>query len=442
MVSRINSGIPFQQDFYQTSTSKTLDLNAICVFSALGFFLDDDTYYTNFKVDNSWKNNINWSYNPVITTLAEATNDFQELFENIIFEQTNGRKVILPLSGGLDSRTQAVALKRVGAEVSSFSYYFENGFREDKIAEQLAGINDFDFRSYKITKGYLWDKLDDLLLLNEGYTDFTHPRQMDVLDEISDLGEIFSLGHWGDVLFDSDPSILDYTNNIYEYLAKKLIKPGGLDLARDLWKSFDCKGNFDLYLEERIIGLWNNIDCADLEAKFRIFKSLYWAPRWTSVNLNIFQRDKPIALPYYDNRIIELSLRIPSKILRNRKVQIEYIKTFSPNSAKVVWQDQRPYNLFSYPNNHFPINLPFRILNKLKLETHKFFNGGITQRNWELQFLGINNDQYLSKNLFDSDSVVSKTLKEKYLNKFRSKPNPYNYHPLSMILTINKKLSE
>src|SRR5690606_11190920 len=109
---------------------QTLDYRAICVFTALGFFLDNDTYYTEQKslraateyhIENrkitSQKPYFNWYYNPVERPLQHIVQEFAQLFEQIIDDQTTNLKVILPLSGGLDSRTQAAALKYLNKKV-------------------------------------------------------------------------------------------------------------------------------------------------------------------------------------------------------------------------------------------------------------------------------------------------------------------------------------
>ena len=103
---------------------------------------------------------------------------FSDLFETIIKEQTAGKKVILPLSGGLDSRTQAVALQAINADVHSYSYAFKNGYPETNIAKQIAIVCGFEFEAFQIEEGYLWEQLDTLFQLNQGYSDFTAPRQM------------------------------------------------------------------------------------------------------------------------------------------------------------------------------------------------------------------------------------------------------------------------
>ena len=58
------------------------------------------------------------------TDLKAVVRQFSELFEKIVEKQCKNKKVILPLSGGLDSRTQAVALHKIGAKVASYSYSF------------------------------------------------------------------------------------------------------------------------------------------------------------------------------------------------------------------------------------------------------------------------------------------------------------------------------
>lgn len=438
MPKYIQTPIPVKQGFDKTGSDNSFDYKAICVFSALGFFLDQDSYLKNekFQSDKSYK----WAYTPTIDSLEEAVDRFAQVFETVIREQVNGKKVILPLSGGLDSRTQLVALKRLNADVSSFSYYFQDGYREDLIAKELARVAEIPFQSFSIKKGTLWGKLEELIEINLCLTDFTHPRQIIHIDEISSLGDIFSLGHWGDVLFDSDESILSYQTDIYSYLSNKLIKSGGLNLGNLLWRHFDLEGDFEEYLEFRIMELWNSIDVSDLEARFRIFKSKYWAPRWTSVNLNVFGKKRPISLPYYDKRLIDLSFQIPNELLRDRRIQIEYIKKYGNGLGKVTWQDKKPFNLHNYSLNKFPYNFPFRVYDKIKRSVLEIMGSKFIQRNWELQFLGDENKIQIEKSINSrKNNIVPELVLKAGLTDFYLNPSKDNAHILSMLLTISQK---
>lgn len=381
-----------------------------------------------------------WYYEPKTISFQQALDEFITLFERIMLEQSQGKKVILPLSGGLDSRTQATALNNLKSNVYSYSYAFENGYREDLIASKIAARCNFEFRSFRISKGYLWDKIDQLAALNQCYSDFTSPRQMAIYDKFEDMGDMFSLGHWGDVLFDSmglpQLSLREQT----EVIKSKLLKRGGLQIASELWQNWNLSGSYEDYFDSRIETLLKHIDIDDTNAKLRAFKSLYWAPRWTSVNLSIFNSVKPISLPYYDDRMCEFICRIPEEFLQDRKIQIAYIKARAPGLAKVNWQDQRPFNLYNYHNNKVPYNLPYRIKNKIGRILSNLSGRPYVQRNWELQFLGVDNMEKLKDQLFckPKDGFIPEGVIHKYYESFAKNSKLLYAHPINMLLVLSK----
>ena len=243
------------------------------MFCAIGFFLEEDTFYkdeivlapaTTYILDENLhaqetKPWFKWYYTPRDITFEQALDEFTNLFETIIKEQTEGKKVILPLSGGLDSRTQAVALKTINSNVSSYSYKFQNGFNEVKIAKQIAQICEFDFVAHTIPKGYLWNVVDKLADVNHCFSDFTSPRQMAIYNQFDNAGDVFSLGHWGDVLFDSmNLPELDESKQV-DVLLKKIIKRGGLEFASELWQTWNLPGGFEDYLRSRILEMLKTI---------------------------------------------------------------------------------------------------------------------------------------------------------------------------------------
>jgi hypothetical protein len=444
--------IPSKQKF--VGASQALNYEAICVFAATGFFLDKDTYYkglevlkpaTNYTIDTksqkivSEKPYFKWHYTPKKRPFKQIVAEFGDLFETIIAEQVAEKKVILPLSGGLDSRTQAVALKHLNIKTQAYSYAFEGGHDETKYGKSIAEACGFPFEALKIPKNYLWDTIEDLAKINGCYSEFTHPRQMAFKDKYASMGDVFSLGHWGDVLFDDMHVENDLpTNAQVEVILKKIIVRGGLDLANRLWQSWNLSGDFLPYLKQRIhdllvdIGIPNNAN-----SQIRAFKSMYWAPRWTSVNLSIFESVRPISVPYYDNRMCEFICSVPEEYLAGRQIQIGYIKERMPKLAKLVWQEHRPFNLNTYHYNKSPWNLPYRVLNKLSRTLNP---KTYVQRNWELQFVGASNDAALKKWLFDNrnlDSLVDKEIRENFYKLFKSK-DPVSYaHAVSMLLTLS-----
>ncbi|WP_179348638.1 asparagine synthase-related protein [Winogradskyella pacifica] len=447
--------IPVTPTYAKVEAPHELHLEAICVFAAIGFFLDTDTYWKDEVVlrpgcqhtisddgylleSTPW---FEWHYTPDKTRDFDATlQEFTTLFESIIKEQTVGKNVILPLSGGLDSRTQAVALQHLKASVNSYSYDFQGGYKETKIAEAIAKVCDFDFTAYTIPNGYLWEVIEDLATLNRCESDFTAPRQMAIVEEFDTMGEVFSLGHWGDVLFD-DMGVSDDLplKSQVTVLQKKLIKKGGRDLAVQLWTHWNLEGDFDSYFEGRISTLLSAIDIPNsANARIRAFKSLFWAPRWTSVNLAVFASKHPVTLPYYDQRMCEFICTVPEAFLANRELQIAYIKKRAPKLAKITWQEQRPFNLYTYPKNKIPYNLPYRITNKMERVFQEILGKKYVERNWELQFLGVSNEKKLydclsHKNFSD---FISKDIVDDAYYGLQTKTPLIYAHQVNMLLVL------
>ncbi len=444
--------IPTHQQFAKANARHEMDKKAICIFTATGFFLDTDTYWKDKKVlpaasENTIDDNgflieskpwFQWHYSPRNISFDTALEEFTSLFEKITTEQLQGKKIILPLSGGLDSRTQAVALAKMKNPVTAYSYSFKGGFSESEIGKKIANVCGFDFKEYTIESGYLWPKLEELASINQCYSDFTHPRQMAIIEELRNMEGVFSLGHWGDVLFDRGTPEGTTEEQLLEMLLKKIVKKGGMELANALWQEWDLDGDFESYLRERITALLNSIAIENPSAKLRAFKSLYWAPRWTSVNLSIFEAAHPINLPYYDDRMCEFICTVPEEYLADRKLQIAYIKQQNPDLAKITWQNHRPYNLYTFEKNISPNNLPYRIGNKLKRELKNKIGKPYIQRNWELQFLGMENDEKLQHWLFSENlhPFISKPLLAKFYNNFKTVDAVKYSHPLSMLLTL------
>jgi len=443
--------IPIHNYFIGDKTN--LDLEAICVFAATGFFLDQDSYYKEQKVlrpatryelneegTSVLKSNpyFKWHYSPKERPFNEVVDEFADLFETIIKEHSQGNKMILPLSGGLDSRTQAVALKHLDIDTHAYCYAFKGGHDETLYGKKIAASCDFPFLGFKISDGYLWDIIEPLSDLNNCYSDFTHPRQMAILDAYQTMGDVFSLGHWGDVLFDDMgvPENLSFEDQV-EVILKKLVKKGGWNLAEALWQSWQLEGDFKSYLQTRVSKLLKEIDIPEsANAQIRAFKSLYWAPRWTSVNLAVFEASKPITVPYYDARICEFICSVPERYLAGRQIQIAYIKKRMPELAKLTWQAQYPFNLYTYQYNKMPWNLPYRVINKLKRLTSKEL---YIQRNWELQFLGKTNDEALKNWLFETSTfneLVAKDIRQQFYKLFKEEDAVFYSHPVSMLLTL------
>ncbi len=109
-----------------------LDLEAIAFFAASGFFPENDTFWKDAKWDFLDFNKQVWVHEPKDISLSQAVDEFANLFHQIVEEQTRGKKAILALSGGLDSRTLAVAMQHIGRTPYTYSDRFDASFQETK----------------------------------------------------------------------------------------------------------------------------------------------------------------------------------------------------------------------------------------------------------------------------------------------------------------------
>lgn len=419
-----------------------LDREAIAFWASTGFFFENDSFWQDVKWSELDFSKPIWKYEPRDISLHEAVDEFKNLFESIVKEQLDNRKPILALSGGLDSRTLAVALKNLNIRPHTYSYRFAGSFEETKYGKAIAKANNWSFDDLTIPQGYLWDKIEAAGKINGCYAEFTHARQVAVVNELKNKGEIWLLGHWGDVLFDDMgvSSTLSETKQI-EILYKKVLKKGGAELATDLWKAWGLDGDFSDMLRNRLEKMHGVIDISDANAKIRAFKSMYWATRWTTTNLVYFANERPISLPYYDDRMCEFIMTVPEKWLAGRQIQIEYIKKYAPELAAISWQSKSPYNLFNHHKHLTAAHLPYRIAKKVNYLAKAALTGEpLVQRNWEIQFLGKENNEKLKRWLFDNpalDNLVPKEIVKKYYDLFKNGDKVYLSHPLSMLLTLS-----
>lgn len=444
--------LPKNQSFAKIHAPHELHYEAICLFLATGFFLDTDTFWKDEVClkpghEHTFDSNgylihskpwFEWHYTPRDLTFNAALDEYVALLKEIFKDHLGDSKVILPISGGLDSRSQALVLRDLGNPVQSYSYAFKNGYPEHKIAKQVAQVCGFNFKAFEIQPSYLWECIDALALMNGCYSEFTHPRQMAILKDLKRMDGIISLGHWGDVLFDRGVPEGTKKGSEIELLKKKMVKKDGFQLAEKLWMHWQLEGTFKDYFESRLERALSAIKIDNLSARIRAFKTSQWAHRWTTTNLSVFESAHPISLPYYDNRMCEFICTVPEVFLADRKLQLAHLKR-EPKLAAITWQANKPFNLNNFEKNRTPFNLPYRITSKLKREVQSMMGKPFIQRNFELQFLGEKNDANLRGFLFNNsfNNLVPKNITEAFYNNFKNNDYVAYSHSVSMLLTLS-----
>ena len=423
------------------SNSNHLNKKSLSEWFATGFFFNQQSINHNTEDFIGYNApTIKWHYSPQYSTFDDTLKKFSKLFEELINRKIEGHKIILPLSGGLDSRTLAAAL--IGKKnVTAFSYEFVDGIKETEYARKIAEVCDWDFQAFKIPRSYLWNKIDVLSDINQCQTEFTHPRQMAVMNEISHLGDLLLSGSMGDLLFDSFN--LPFNSDLdkqSEYLFRLITKAGGMEIASRLWEVWHMDNIFSKYLYNRIKHMLREIDIDHPSSRIRSFKVMYYVKNWTNINMKVFSHFNDVYAPYHDNEMCEFVCTIPEDILSGRKLQIEYIKNKSPELARIPWQpyDLDLFNYQKFNGQYFPRRI-FRFI-KRQLKHNIFKYSPFIERNWELQFLGQENEKYLKYWLFENpamNDLIPKNIIDDFYNKF-IEIDPVKYsHTISMLITLS-----
>ncbi len=423
-------------------------------FSATGFFFNDSTYYKNIKVlppasdikvsDTneiiSQKRYFEWYYNPLIRDVEEASEVLKIGFEKNILTAIHDKKVILPLSGGIDSRCIAAAIPNGMTGINSYSYEFEGGIKEVRFAKAIAKLKNLPFNEFVIPKGYLWNKIDELTKIVHYDIEYTHSRQIAVMDELEKLGDIFLLGHGGEIFKAakvkkdlSDERIVDHLYDMY-------VSAAGQKLGKELWDYWGLEGNFREYVTEVFNEQLKKINIKEVNPKLRAFTFCFIAHRKNHVNINIFERQKEIYLPFLQQNVLNGICNVHEDILTDRKVQIDYIKRKSPEVAKVPWQDYYPLNLYDYKKYYKKSYLPKRTLNYLKRKLNERLSGErLIIRNWENQLLGAENDKQLQNHLFNDayeSGMIPRHIVRDMYERFRYTDNKAHVRPVSTLITL------
>jgi asparagine synthase (glutamine-hydrolysing) len=146
-------------------------------------------------------------------------------------------------------------------------------------------------------------------------------------------------------------------------------------------------------------------------------------------------------LIFYDQRITDFFQTVPSHFLVGRQFQIDYLKRFAPDLARIPWQ---AYDADLYQYQWFnTLLLPKRILKRLG----RMLGGKkVLERNWEVQFLSGQGRSGLENWLLKSGLRLHEFLPpaqiKMLLEDFYRSPNASNGYTVSMLLTFSAWLEK
>ncbi|HEY1434710.1 MAG TPA: asparagine synthase-related protein, partial [Thermoanaerobaculia bacterium] len=371
---------------------------------AFGFFPQDRTFFDDVRIlrpathcafddrgrllreERYWS----WRHAPDLRrSQRDTVEEFGAVFHRILDEQTASGRIAVPISGGLDSRSTVAALTRPDraagpAELWSYSYGYTDDSIETEIAGRVATARHLPFEPITIGP-YLFDRLGSIVSCVEGFQDVTQSRQAAISERLSRDADAVIAAHWGDVWLDgmgleNRPSATG--PEILEQSLGKIVKRGRRWLldhlaARGLGQAADP------LLREMIGAELARVEAIeDPDFRVKAFKTEQWSFRWTLASIRMFQAGAFPRLPFYDTRLTDFFATVPSAMLSERRLQVDYLKRFAPDLARIKWQAYDT-NLYRYPYFDTWL-LPSRAVKKaMRLLRRQ----PAPQRNWEVQFL-------------------------------------------------------
>ncbi|MCU0486175.1 MAG: asparagine synthase-related protein, partial [Anaerolineales bacterium] len=439
------------------ASQRKLDWEALAGWFAFGFFPADRTHYTDVRIlrpashytfdqagrllrqERYWQ----WQHDPDEKRPYEDTvSAFGEVFGAVMSDALAQGRVALPLSGGLDSRSTLAAVTpslASSGRVWGYSYGYHRRSVETRIARQLAAARRLPFQEFVI-QPYLFDKIESLLAYTEGFQDLTQARQMCVCDEIAAHADALVAALWGDVWLDEmglsgQPGA--EADQVLQHALAKVHKPGGW-LLQQLALPQLHQGSAQELLKAFVSSELQPLSHLP-EPDFRVkaYKTEQWSFRWSIPPTRVFQSAAWPRKIFYDTRLADFFATVPSAYLSGRSLQIDYLKRFAPDLARVPWQVYDA-DLFHY--QHFNTWLiPKRVVKKgWRMLTRQ----KVLERNWEVQFLSPGGRAGLAHWLLRPGiklhAFVSPGEVNKLLDAFFAAPLPSGLaYSVSMLLTFS-----
>jgi len=243
------------------------------------------------------------------------------VFERLL-ESTKGRSLVIPLSGGLDSRLIAAMLKRLGREnVICFSYG-RKGNRESEISKKVAETLGYPWEFVHYTRGkwYRWfqsDERRDYYRYADGLSSLAHIQDWPAVWELKRAGKIpdkavFVPGHTGDFICGGHipQSFASMQNVGKDEVVKAIWKK-----HYSLWDWSKQFGKLGPIFEEKVLSQLSEIPMDSPEDAANAFECWEWQERQAKFIVNSCRVydfwGYDWRIPLWDSEMMDFWARVP-----------------------------------------------------------------------------------------------------------------------------------
>jgi hypothetical protein len=426
-----------------------LDWPGLSAFFSMGFFPEDRTHFEEVQIlrpashlvfdstglivreERYWQ----WEHRPEnAPPFEEALAMFGNTLGAVIRDDTARGRIAVPISGGLDSRTTVALLRNDTSRLWSYSYGYGPDSVETRIARQVAEARGLACETLAIDE-YLFRRMDDVLAATEGFNDVTQTRQVSVSGALGAHSDSVIAAHWGDVWLDAAGDATDAGAAL-----GKVMKQGRSWLLEHLCAP-KMKEDPEKSVRECVARELERVShIQDPDFRMKAFKTDSWSFRWTATGVRTYQLGAFPKLPFYDARMADLFCALPTDHVRGRRLQVEWLKRYAPELARIRWQ-AHDANLYMYPYAN-TLLLSQRAMKKVwRLVTRT----QVLERNWEVQFLSPAGQGRLRESLtrpgLRVHEFVSGAAIGELLDRFFARPiEEKRGYTVSMLLTFSEWL--
>jgi len=439
-------------------SSRELDWVGITGFCGFGFYPGDRTMFDDVRILRPATHSVfddrgrllsesrywDWWYDP---DRSRSDDDFIDEFHDVwtrtIQRQLRGTRSVVPLSGGLDSRTLFAAAAPVRASVDhpvrTLTYGYSPESVEIRIARKVAAARGHTAEEHAI-EPYLFDRMSEVVDAVEGFGALSLTRQVSASDLIASLGDHVLGGHWGDVWFDTAGAPSDSTSDPANAAYDKFVKRGRDWLFRNLCnKHLQARPDEVLrqVLAEEIDRI-PELDDADMQLK--ALKTEQWSFRWTLAGIRAYHLARPTLLPFYGNDIVDFFMGVPSDLVEGRLLQIRCIQRHHRDLSRVQWQASG-LPLCSHRWDPF-----LAICRRASSRAARYLRSRApVERNWEVQYAPSTTLLSHARSLTTPESspaqIVDDSVLQSCVRAFVRRPEPPVAHPLDVMITLRTSVS-
>lgn len=386
-----------------------------------------------------------WPAEPVRGRPDDAlVDDFHDRWTSVLDRQIRGGSIVVPLSGGLDSRTivGTVSGPEPIGETSLFAYGYGTRSPEVAIARAVTRARGVPLTE-QVVPPYLLDRLDTVHGAVEGFSGLSFTRQAGAAEALAGLGDRVVGGHWGDVWFDDAGATAlapGRTDDLAAVAFAKFAKRGREWLLDHLCRPHLAGTDPEDVLRDILTTELARLDgIVDPDTRLKALKTEQWSFRWTLAGTRAYELARPVLLPFYANDLVDLFTTIPGQQLRGRRLQVAYLLRHHPDLAAVRW-DKTGLQLAPTRLDRAKA-LSERLVRKAgRVATRR----PVVQRNWEVQYLGGDRPGRLCRGLTAAGSpvvdLVGRDAVTTLLDDFFAAPGPRSGHAVDALLTLQMAL--